>query len=312
MFVAIAGCVTATLTLDAAVVLLTPVILQTTVALRIPARPHAYAGVELANAGSLLLPVSNLTNLLAFTAAGLSFAHFTALMALPWLAAMTIQWLGLRWFFRRDLEVEPESAAPMLVPPRYALGVLALTVAGFVITSAVSVSPAWAALAGALLLGGPALRRGSTSALKILESASLGFCAFVFALAVIVEGVTRHGLNRDLGRLVPAGSSLFAVIGLALLAATLANVVNNLPATLALLPLVSGSPAAVLAVLIGVNIGPNATYAGSLATLLWRRQLPDSDRARARDFHLYGALTVIPSLVATTVLMWLGVQLFGV
>jgi arsenical pump membrane protein len=99
---------------------------------------------------------------------------------------------------------------------------------------------------------------------------------------------------------------------LALLAATLANVVNNLPATLALLPLVSGSPAAVLAVLIGVNIGPNATYAGSLATLLWRRQLPDSDRARARDFHLYGALTVIPSLVATTVLMWLGVQLFGV
>ena len=64
---------TAVLSLDATVVLLTPVVLATTRALWVPARPHAYATAHLANTASLLLPVSNLTNLLAFSAAGLSF-----------------------------------------------------------------------------------------------------------------------------------------------------------------------------------------------------------------------------------------------
>src|SRR5690349_4446230 len=72
---------TAVLSLDATVVLLTPVVLATTRALWVPARPHAYATAHLANTASLLMPVSNLTNLLAFTAAGMSFLHFTAVMA---------------------------------------------------------------------------------------------------------------------------------------------------------------------------------------------------------------------------------------
>src|SRR5690349_12685584 len=84
LVVALAAAVTATLTLDATVVLLTPIVLATTEALRIRARPHAYACSRLANAASLLLPVSNLTNLLAFNRSGLSFGRFTALMALPW------------------------------------------------------------------------------------------------------------------------------------------------------------------------------------------------------------------------------------
>ncbi len=67
---------------------------------------------------------------------------------------------------------------------------------------------------------------------------------------------------------------------------------NNLPATLALVPLVASSPALVLAVLVGVNVGPNLTYGGSLATLLWRRLLPAAERPRAVEFHLLGALTV--------------------
>ena len=98
---------TAILSLDATVVLLTPVVLATARTLRVPARPHAYATAHLANTASLLLPVSNLTNLLAFTAAGLSFLHFTAVMALPWLAAVAVEFLLLRWLFARDLAVAP-------------------------------------------------------------------------------------------------------------------------------------------------------------------------------------------------------------
>ena len=99
----IASATTAILSLDATVVLLTPVVLATARTLTVPARPHAYATAHLANTASLLLPVSNLTNLLAFGAAGLSFVHFAAVMTLPWLAAVGIEFLLMRWFFAREL-----------------------------------------------------------------------------------------------------------------------------------------------------------------------------------------------------------------
>jgi arsenical pump membrane protein len=94
------------------------------------------------------------------------------------------------------------------------------------------------------------------------------------------------------------------LLGLALLAGLLANLVNNLPTTLALVPLVAGSPVAVLAVLIGVNLGPNASYPGSLATLLWRRSLPAADRPRAIEFHRLGLLTTPVLICSVTVLLW--------
>jgi arsenical pump membrane protein len=62
----------------------------------------------------------------------------------------------------------------------------------------------------------------------------------------------------------------------------------------------AGTPI-VLAVLIGVNAGPNLTYTGSLATLLWRRVAEPSHR----DFHVLGALTVPPVLVGATIALWL-------
>ena len=67
---------------------------------RRPARPHAYATAHLANTASLLLPVSNLTNLLAFSAAGFSFTHFTAVMAPPWLAAVAVEYRVVALVFR--------------------------------------------------------------------------------------------------------------------------------------------------------------------------------------------------------------------
>src|SRR4029079_733493 len=82
----------AVLSLDATVVLLTPVVFATAARLRVAPRPHVYACTHLANSASLLLPISNLTNLLAFEASGLSFPRFAALMALPWLVALAVEW----------------------------------------------------------------------------------------------------------------------------------------------------------------------------------------------------------------------------
>jgi len=305
LVVAFAALITATLTLDATVVLVTPVVLATTVRLAVPARPHSFACAHLANSGSLLLPVSNLTNLLAFTASGLSFARFTAAMALPWLLACTLDWGALRLAFRRDLRATASAPAAPAPPPVGALVVLALTVAGFVVTTAVGIAPAWAALAGVLALAGPALRRRQLTPAGLALAAGPGFCAFVLSLGVLVAGVLHNGAEQSLRRLIPSGTGLLAMLALALLAAVLANLANNLPTTLALVPLVAGSPLAVLAVLVGVNLGPNATFPGSLATLLWRRSLPVADRPRALEFHALGLLATPVTVTAVTALLWL-------
>ncbi len=311
LVVALAALVTAVLTLDATVVLLTPVVVQTARYLRVPARPHAYACTQLANSGSLLLPVSNLTNLLAFGAAGLSFGRFTALMLLPWLGASALEWLGLRMFFRADLPASAHSVHSPPPAPRYSLAVIALTVAGFAGTSAVHIAPVWAALAGTVLLGVPRLVRRRTTLTRMVVEASPGFLAFVFALGIVVDGVTRHGLGSALRHAIPHGSALPALLALAVVAALVANLLNNLPATLVLTPLVAGHPIAVLAVLIGVNVGPNLTYIGSLATLLWRRLLPADLQPRTREFHLYGALSVPVILVVSTVSLWASARIIG-
>jgi len=93
----------------------------------------------------------------------------------------------------------------------------------------------------------------------------------------------------------------------------LANLVNNLPATLLLVPIAAtGGPGVVLAALIGVNVGPNLTYVGSLATLLWRRILRHQDEdVDAGEFLRLALLTVPAGIVAATLLLWCSLQLVG-
>jgi arsenical pump membrane protein len=309
----IATATTVILSLDATVVLLTPVVLATARALRVPARPHAYATAHLANSASLLLPVSNLTNLLAFGAAGLSFVHFTAVMTLPWLAAVGAEFVMLRWLFARGLSVVPthDTKPESVQVPVFALVVLALTLAGFAVTSLFGLSPVWAALAGAVILGVHSLARGRSTVSGIGKALDLPFLAFVLCLGVVVAAVMANGLDGAMRQVLPDGDTLPALLGTAALAALLSNVVNNLPAVLVLLPLVSG-PAAVLAVLIGVNIGPNLTYVGSLANLLWRSVVRRDMRAGFVEFSRIGLLTTPLTLVVAVLGLWLGVRLFNV
>jgi arsenical pump membrane protein len=112
---------------------------------------------------------------------------------------------------------------------------------------------------------------------------------------------------------VPSGTGLVALMGVAAVAAVLSNVVNNLPAVLVMLPLVAASgPAAVLAVLIGVNVGPNLSYVGSLANLLWRGVVRRDLRAGFGEFSRIGLGTVPATLVAGVLGLWAGIQVFGV
>ncbi|MEU6807970.1 SLC13 family permease [Streptomyces sp. NPDC046831] len=309
---ALASAITAVLGLDATVVLLTPVVFATAARTGVRPRPHVYACTHLSNTASLLLPVSNLTNLLAFAASGLSFTRFAGLMALPWLVAIGAEYLVFRRFFARDLAAAA-PASPAAGPPEtpvFALVTVAGTLTGFVVASTLGIEPAWAALAGALVLAGRALVRRRATPLTVVRAAAPSFLAFVFALGIVVRAVVDNGLAGALGHLVPGGTGLPALLGVAALAAVLANLINNLPAVLVLLPLTApAGPGALLAVLLGVNIGPNLTYAGSLATLLWRRIVHQHEHGvDLREFTRLGLLAVPSALVPAVVALWVSLK----
>jgi arsenical pump membrane protein len=314
-FVAAAS-TTAVLSLDATVVLLTPVVFATASRLRLRAKPHVYACTHLANSASTLLPVSNLTNLLAFGATGLSFLSFTGLMVLPWLVAVAVELAIFLRFFRTDLvgtgradETTESRDAPVFV-----LVVLGLVLVGFGVSSLFGLAPVWVAALGALVLAVREVRRGAVRPTAVLAETAPLFLLFVLGLAVVVQAVAAHGLGRLLASVVPGSAGFGGLLWMAVLAAVLANVLNNLPATLVLLPALGAHPAAglVLAVLLGVNLGPNATYVGSLATLLWRRVLAGRGLLPTlREFLRLGALTVPLSLLAAVAALWLGLILSG-
>ncbi|RTL65815.1 MAG: arsenic transporter [Pseudonocardiaceae bacterium] len=314
---AAASATTVVLSLDATVVLLTPVVLLTARRLAVPARAHAYACGHLSNSASLLLPVSNLTNLLAFGAAGVSFLGFAGLMVLPWLAAIAVEYVVLRLYFRADL---PEPATPVAVEqvpaPRFALGVLGLTLVGFGVSSTVGLEPVWVAAAGAVVLAARSLTMRRIDVAGVVRAVDPLFCLFVLALGIVVAAVSAHGLTDLLRMILPTqdATSLLTLLAVAGIAAVLANVVNNIPATLVLLDVVAAAPpdvrtGLVLAVLLGVNIGPNLTFVGSLATLLWRQVLgARGTRVAAGEFTRLGLLTVPAALAAATCALWLGLQ----
>lgn len=328
-----ASATTAVLSLDATIVLLTPVVFATAARLLADSRPHVYACSHLANNASLLLPVSNLTNLLAFHASGLAFARFAELMALPWLAALAIEWLVLKRSFaaelgtsgpaecgtsqaaergtsRAEARVAPPGASARAgehaAPPVFALWVLAATLAGFLLSSLLGIAPVWIAAAGAVAI---ALRERPTPA-ELLRAADPLFLVFVLGLGVVVAGASEHGLASAVDAMLPPGTGLPALLGVAAIAAVVANLVNNLPATLIILPVAArGSPGAVLAMLVGVNVGPNLTYVGSLATLLWRRVVHAHDQPTSiGEFTRLGVRTVPAVLAASTLALWFALR----
>ncbi|MBB6380215.1 arsenical pump membrane protein [Pseudonocardia eucalypti] len=307
---------TATLSLDATVVLLTPVVFATAARVRARPKPHVYACIHLANSASLLLPVSNLTNLLAFSASGLTFLQFAGLMAAPWLLVIGIEYLVFRRFFRSDLGGRPHGAEVVegagQPAPRFALAVLALTLLGFGVSGLVGVEPVWVAVAGAVTLAGPELAGRRIGVPALVRAASPPFCLFVFALGVVVAAVSGGSLGAAVTSVLPTTPTLPNLLLAAAIAAVLANLVNNVPATLMLVTALAGHahPGLVLAVLVGVNIGPNLTYTGSLATLLWRRVLVRRDATPAQtEFLRLGAITVPLCLVVAVVAVWLGLTL---
>ncbi|MGV9709093.1 SLC13 family permease [Gordonia sp. NPDC003424] len=312
----VAALTTAVLSIDTTIVLLTPVAVAT--ARRLGARigPVGYASNHLANTASTLFPVSNLTNLLAFSATGLSFLGFTGYMVGPWLAAIVVEYLVFRWFFARELSapMRPVAAAEPDAAPQHTpvaiLVCLALLLVAFVVAEPLGVPLVVVATIGALIMLLPGLFRApAETARSTVRAVNIPFLAFVAALGVIILPVRQGPLGDAVSRLIPTGTGLLALLAVAALAAVVANVLNNLPATLLLVPSVAHQPALILAVLLGVNIGPNLAWFGSLANLLWRDVMHRHSVATpSRRYVLLGLVTVPPTLFVAVVALWVALQ----
>ncbi|WP_139977983.1 SLC13 family permease [Nocardioides litoris] len=305
----VAAAVTAVLSLDATVVLLTPVVVAAARAAGVAERPGAYACLRMANSASLLLPVSNLTNLLAVPSLDLTFAGFAAAMAPVLVVVLLVEYAGLRLFFRRDLSGAAASeVAPAPPLPVVPTAVVLVMLVGFAATSPLGVDPCWVAGAAAVVLVAWGRARRLLSVPDAAAAAHPEFALLVLALGVVVAAIGDGFLGEAVAGVVPAGTGFWALLGIAALATALANVLTNLSATLLLVPLVAPlGDVAVLAALVGLNVGSGLTLSGSLANLLWRRTLVAQDgRAPLPEFHRVSlALTPVSLVAAVGVLsLW--------
>jgi arsenical pump membrane protein len=240
-------------------------------------------------------------------------------MAGPYLAVVAIEYMVFVRFFRFRLRFQPRPGPGVHAErPTAALAMLGLTVIGLLGGSAAGVNSAWIAFGGAAGLAVMSVTKTRPAdrgrlLLRTLRATNPLFLAFVLGLDIVVSGVRTSRLGDLLADVIPRDPGFVGLLLVALLAAVLANLVNNLPAALLLAPLVGPVPGATLAVLLGVNIGPNLSYTGSLATLLWRQLLHDDDHPPdLRDFLLLGMITVPITLVASVVVLWVGLSISGV
>ena len=220
--VVVATVVTALLGLDATAVLLTPIVFVTATRMRTDPRPHVFASGHLSNSASLLLPISNLTNLLAFHASGLSFARFVGLMAAPTVGVVLVEWALLRRFFAAELERPREPAAAPAQRaqlPRVAVCLLGLTLLGFALSSPVGVAPVWVAVAGAVAFGARGLATRRSAPADLARALEPGFLVFVLGLGVIVATAGHDGVATAVRALLPTGSSLPDLLAVAAVSA---------------------------------------------------------------------------------------------
>jgi arsenical pump membrane protein len=304
----LAALVTVTLSLDATVVLLTPVVLAAGMARSVPDEPGTYACLRMANSASLLLPVSNLTNLLAVPHLHLTFTGFALRMAPVLAVVLVVEYVGLRLLFRRELgalAVADDDEALSLA--RFPMVVVGLMLVGFAAVSPLGLEPWWVSLVAALVLAGWARRAGLATPRDVVTAGHPGFALWVLALGVVVAALGVGFLGELVGRAVPGSTSYGGLLVIALLATLLANGLTNLSATLLLVPLVAPlGTTAVLAALMGLNIGSGLTWTGSLANLLWRRTLGRHDVAPGNAaFHRVSLLLTPVSLLAAVTTLWL-------
>ncbi|WP_425070021.1 arsenic transporter [Rhizobium tumorigenes] len=302
--------VTVFLSNDATAVVLTPAVYAATKAAKVKEPlPYLFICAFIANAASFVLPISNPANLVIFGGGHMPpLGRWLATFALPSIAAVVSTYVLLYWTQRRVLlqdSVASDVEAPHLTPTAKLAG------AGLVVTALILIG----ASAFGLDLGLPTFVCGLVTAalivvvgrespMETLRAMSWSVLPLVGGLFVVVQALEKTGLTKMLADQLSAGAAsapgqTAAVAGVAV--AFLANLVNNLPAGLVAGGAVQAAHASDTisgAILIGIDLGPNLSVTGSLATILWLTALRrEGLQVGAFAFLKLGVVVMVPALL---------------
>jgi arsenical pump membrane protein len=299
--------VTVFLSNDATAVVLTPAVYGVARKAGIEPLPLLFACAMVANAASFVLPISNPANLVLYASRTPPLLQWLARFGLPSALAIMATWAALRWAERRALAAPCASRTPQ---PRLTRGGW-IALAGIVLT-ALGLTTASAL---GLTLGLPTALLGVLTALAVLtverappwpllRGVAWSVLPLVAGLFILVQALVHTGVVTGLAQALHAAQgraedAAAAAVGSGLALAV--NLMNNLPAGLvasAALTQAHAPPRIVDAALIAVDLGPNLSVTGSLATVLWLSALRrEGEQVSFGRFLKVGVLVMPPALL---------------
>ena len=312
-FFIIAALTAAILSNDAAILLLTPVVvelLRTVYPKRNPKFLLPFAFCAFVAAGVAPLPTGNPMNLVVAYRAGISFNTYALHMIPVALAGWIVAYLMLAWCYRDVLldEAPALGAAPPKIPlsgqAKLVLLVTGASIASYPILAVLG-QPIWPVAATAAALSIALALHARASVPRIAAGISWELLPFLFGVLVLATALARAGVTDSLASIYAQTPAPIATVG-AIAAAGSALMDNHPMALLHSLTLAGWPDKYVFAALIGGDLGPRLLPIGSLAGLLWTHQLRRQGvSVPLRVFVKVGAIVTIPSLVASLVVLWL-------
>ena len=299
--------VTVFLSNDATAVVLTPAVYAATRAAKVEPLPYLFICAFIANAASFVLPISNPANLVVFGTQMPPLFEWLRYFALPSAGAIAATYIALRLTQRRGLVAAVatvDDRPPFTLSAKLAAAGIAATAVVLLVASGLGRDLGYPTFVAGTAVTITVLLVGRQSPMPILKDVSWSVLPLVAGLFILVEGLNRTGALPSLAGTLKAAATASPQItswmaGLAVAVAS--NLVNNLPMGLiaATTSHAAQVPAHVTgAILIGVDLGPNLSVTGSLATILWLIALRrEGEHVAAWQFLKLGLVIMPPALL---------------
>ena len=312
--------VTVFLSNDATAIVLTPAVLASVRRARVNPLPFLFACAMVANAASFVLPISNPANLVVFHHGMPPLSHWLEAFLLPSLLAIAVTYIVLRFYFRRDLTSAVDaSSAPVTLTTNGKLILLGLAfvVAVLLTASARGEDLGLPTFVAAVAITAILLIRTHSSPVPILKQISWSTIALVAALFILVEAMQSIGALNFTQHALLAAQRLAAPTAALAVGFTVAianNLINNLPVGLIAANALALTHTQGLlrdVTLIAVDLGPNLSVTGSLATILWLLALRrEGLNVTFRDF-LKAGLLAMPLALFASIAASISINLFA-
>lgn len=310
---------------DIVILTLTPLVLELGFHHKKHPRAYLYLLFFVANTGSIGHLLGNITNIIVSDTFQISFLESVKYLFLPMIAALAVEYIILRWYFRT--EINQKFTVNKKIKPHQALidktkvG-LVLAILGIVLFLALLqpwhgvdlwIITTFGALATIII--------GRFNPIQRIVRVPWQVILFMTSLFVIITGFTKNGISAYFSDLLPAlqNKSLAVVTILGTyLTSIVAAIMNNIPGTITMSNILASSSlsginqkALIYATIIGSNLGANLTIIGALAGLMWMHLIREKKYSiSALEFTKIGLLVMIPTILVIALILWLELIVF--